>query len=288
VFDLRYHVVSLAAVFLALVLGIVIGAAIADPELADRAENQTLRAQVEDLRERLERERVRAERFRVAEAFVDSAYDALMEDRLAETRVLVVSVGAADDRADAVEAAIVDADGSVARTWALQLPSDAGAIARALAGRPALTRYADGDLAEVGRDFARELVAGGATPLLDALSSVLGRRVTGEFDRAVDATVVIRSAPPQRRELGDFVNGLYRGLDSAAPAVGAEFTSSRPSAVRVFARAGLATIDNVETEPGKVALAVLVAGGADGHYGVKETAENGVLPPIEPVVRPTE
>ena len=45
-FDFRYHVVSLTAVFLALVLGILVGVAIWDPELDRRIDNAALREQV--------------------------------------------------------------------------------------------------------------------------------------------------------------------------------------------------------------------------------------------------
>ena len=70
--------------------------------------------------------------------------------------------------------------------------------------------------------------------------------------------------------------------------MGAELTSTRPSAVRVFDGAGLATVDSIDTVPGKVALAVLLAGPGRprGNYGIKETAGDGVSPAVEPVGPP--
>jgi hypothetical protein len=43
----------------------------------------------------------------------------------------------------------------------------------------------------------------------------------------------------------------------------------------------LSTIDDVDTPSGKFALAVLLAGGPSGHYGMKQTAE-APLPRVEP------
>ena len=284
-FDLRYHVASLAAVFLALVLGMVIGAALSDPELADRTENQELRDEISRLNRRIEAADSRAEQGRAAEAFTEAAYDAVMNDRLAGERVLVVSVGAVDNRVSEASDAVRDADGLLARMRALKLPADGKPIASALDGRPALEGYlGDKHLFDLGRDLGRELVDGGSeTPLLDALSPVLVQQRRDTDGRAVDGVVVVRPAMPQQGPLGRFVQGLYEGLAGAANAVGAEVTAAQPSAILAFDRAGLATVDNLDTKPGKLALAVLLATGRAGNFGLEA---DRILPPVDPVEPP--
>ena len=285
-FDLRYHVASLAAVFLALVLGIVIGAAISDPGLADRTSKQALRDRIDRLNRQLDDAEARAEQGGAAESFAKEAYQALMHERLSERRVLLVSVGPVDDQAGEATAAVRDAGGTVARMRALQLPARLDPIETELRTRPALRGYVGADqLRDVGRDLARELVDGGETPLLDALAGVLVQERERRRDdgRPVDGVVVVRSAPPQTGVLAGFVTGLYEGLAGASRSVGVEFSSSRPSTIRVFDRAGLSTVDSIDTVPGKVALVVLLAGGRPGHYGLKETARDGIAPPIEPL-----
>ena len=285
-FDLRYHVVSIAAVFLALCLGIIIGVAISDPEpLADRAENLRLRNDVAELNRRLESAQNQLQQQRAADVFVDKAYDAVMAGRLANRRIVVISIGRVEDRVAEVTAAVGDAGGTIVRMRALTLPDDARPIESAIARRPALAGYSGADhLDDLGRDLGRELVDGGRTPLLDALNDVVVRQQEGSGDAAADAVVVVRSARPQAGELGRFLQGLYAGLASGAAAVGAELSAAKPSAVRVFSRADFSTVDNVDTKPGKVALAVLLAGGARGQYGTDaETATDGILPAIAPV-----
>ena len=49
-FDLRYHVASLAAVFLALIIGILVGVGISDRGLVDSAKTKFLQDEVEQLR----------------------------------------------------------------------------------------------------------------------------------------------------------------------------------------------------------------------------------------------
>ncbi|MGH3092476.1 MAG: copper transporter, partial [Gaiellaceae bacterium] len=43
------------------------------------------------------------------------------------------------------------------------------------------------------------------------------------------------------------------------------------------------SVDDVETAAGRLALALLLAGGEPGHYGIKETATDGVTPPVDAV-----
>ena len=283
-FDLRYHVASLAAVFLALLLGMIIGAAISDPGLADRTSKAELRQDIARLNRELDAADSRLEQGRAAEAFTEASYDAVMHNRLAGKRVLVVSVGSEGERVGETAEAIRDAGGTLARMRALKLPGDEAPVDGALDGHPALAGYVGGEhLFDVGRDLGRELVEGGETPLLDALSSVLVQQRRGRDAEPVDAVVVVRSAKPQTGSLAELVRGLYEGLASAATAVGAEVTGARPSAVLAFDRAGLATVDNVDTKPGKLALAVLLETGADGNYGLEGER---VLPPVEPVEPP--
>ena len=49
-FDLRYHVASLAAVFIALVLGILVGVGISGRGLIKESERAVLQNQIDDLR----------------------------------------------------------------------------------------------------------------------------------------------------------------------------------------------------------------------------------------------
>jgi hypothetical protein len=44
---------------------------------------------------------------------------------------------------------------------------------------------------------------------------------------------------------------------------------------------GISSVDNVDTPAGRVALAFVLAGGEPGHYGIKDSATDGVAPPVE-------
>jgi hypothetical protein len=94
--------------------------------------------------------------------------------------------------------------------------------------------------------------------------------------------VVVRSVKPQQGPTSQFLDGLYSGIAGAGtPAVGAEGSSARPSAIPAFSRRGLSTVDSVNKPFGKLALVLLLAGASPGHYGVRATASDGVVPPVD-------
>lgn len=283
-FDFRYHVASLAAVFLALIIGILVGVAISGTDLLSQGERRNLLRQIDDLRQQRDAERNRTREQEAATAFAEASYEAVMANRLRGLRIGTVFIGSIDeDLNTAVTDALRDADARVARVRAISVPLRMETLQQVLASRPALVRYrGDGQLAELGRELGREFVSGGQTPLWNALTGALVEERRGSGGIGLDAVVVARPAEPQQGPTARFLTGLYDGLEGGIPVVGVEALTSEHSAVDVFRRSGFSSVDDVDTIPGKVALAVLLAGGRPGHYGLKETAET-ILPPVEPV-----
>jgi hypothetical protein len=274
VFDFRYHVVSLAAVFLALVLGILVGVAISDPQLADRIDKRALQDRVSRLEGDVADAQARLQEQRAAEAYVARTYDAVMHDRLAGMRIAVLVVGSGDRiRADVVDA-IDAAGGSIVRIRSIRVPVADG-IEESLAP-------AQSSASAVGRELGSEFVSGAESPVWDELGEQLVLEQEGPFDGEVDGVVVARSADPQQGETARFLRGLYEGLEGAVPAVGVEETDTDPSLVPVLQRFDdFSTVNNVDSRVGRVTLAVLLAGGPVGHYGID--APDGVMPTVEPV-----
>jgi hypothetical protein len=171
------------------------------------------------------------------------------------------------------------------RYRALKVPIDPKALRAPLAARKQLAVYAGAQqLDKLGQALARELVAGGKTPLWDAVSSQIVEEVRGGSAGRVDGAIVIRAVSPQSGATARFLNGLYAGLASAGiPAVGVEAQNSVPTAVPAFTRANLSTVDNVDAPLGRLALVLLLGGSDPGHYGLGAVkAPDGLLPPIPP------
>ncbi|MCC6222447.1 MAG: copper transporter [Thermoleophilia bacterium] len=299
-FDLRYHVASLAAVFAALAVGIVIGVAIAS---GGTVEDTTQRIREDELAALRDQVEVQGERADVAERERDAAeelvrgvYPALVSGRLAGRAIAVLFLGPLDGGVRAaVERTLTDAGaGSPVRTTVLELPPDLAAVDERLAADPALAALAgEGARSALGAALGRELALGGEAPLWELLEATLVQERTGAFEDAVDAAVVVRSwTPGETDDVGEAARlaqaeelaaGVVRGLDEVRiPVVGVETSSAEPSTVDFFRELGVSIIDHVNTLAGRLSLAVVLAGGAAGHYGTKDGAE-GVAPAVEPV-----
>ncbi len=289
-FDLRYHVASLAAVFLMLVVGILIGVGISGRGFVDDAERKRLEGRIAGLEEDVEAANANADDFEqrqeAAENFVESAYPALAASRLQGKNIAILGLGPVDPTVNSVERAIEeDADGRVSRMRALELPLRVEAVEAALSGKPELGGYVgDEQLGNLGRDLGRELAAGGATPLWDALEPEIVEVREGGLAEPVDGVVVTRTAEPQAAESSRFLAGLYQGLGSAGvPVVGVDPSGVEQSAIPIFQRYRLSTVDGVDTPVGALAMLLVLADpDAAGDYGVRDTADR-ILPPIEPL-----
>jgi hypothetical protein len=268
-FDLRYHVASLAAVFLALVIGILVGVGISSGGFVQKGERRILNDKIDELERSLDAARARtgdlSRAQRAAATYVEESYPMFMADRLATRRVALVFVGPVDAEVrDLVERTLVDAGaGATLRLRALRVPVDTDAL---------------GGLLDV---------RGGKAPVWRLLSPQLVAERAGNEGLPADAVVVARSVAPQQGPTSRLLRGFYEGLAaSGVPAVGVETSQAAKTAVDAFDKASLSSVDFVDTEVGRLALALLLAGGRPGSYGLKQTATDGILPPIEAVAAP--
>ncbi len=299
-FDLRYHVASLAAVFLALVIGIVVGVGIADRGLVDKAQNDLLEQRIARLQNELDQARDQMARIaleqKAARSFIEDAYPALMGRRLKGRRIALVFIGSVDGKIrSSVEQTLADAGAPpVLRVRALRVPVNVADMDRKIASERGLERFVgderfddlgrgvNQDAELIGRALGEDLAVGGDPTLWDALAGQLVEERIGGGKRPVDGVVVYRSAARQHGDTASFLRGFYRGLASTdIPAIGVESSREDDSAVGVYRRFGISTVDDIDTSMGRLALALLLDGAKYGHYGLKPESRDGVLPPIE-------
>jgi hypothetical protein len=305
-FGLRYHVVSLAAVFVALAVGILLGVAISGrvTDAGEGLEEELLRDENSRLRDDVGAARAAEEaatqRGEATEQLLARAYPALMDGRLEGESVAVLFLGPTDGSLRAeVEGSLADADaGAPTHVISLEVPVDGADLGSALEGDELLAAYADedADFSDLGRELGRELVEDGEAPLWSALSSRLVEERTGNVTDPVDsAVVVVTWMPPEEEEELDeqaaddleattsLIEGLVGGLDSGGiPVVGVASSGAPPEVVELYREEGISSVDDVDAQAGRLALALLLAGAEPGHYGVGDDTD-GVVPPIEPL-----
>ena len=288
-FDLRYHVASLTAVFVALVIGILVGVGLSGKGFVNDAERDNLTSQIAGLQSQVDAAGQSLESAgRIREALkrlADEAYPVVVPGRLKGKRVAVLFVGPIDrSMAFTISQAVGDSGGTIVRTRSIGVPIDAKAVHDALGRQPSLRQLQGlAHLDDLGKALGAELASGGKTPLWDALGEVILLERKGLSAPPADAVVVVRSAAPQRGATKALLAGIYSGLARAgAPAVGVQASGSGPSPIPAFELAGLSTVDSVDTSAGRLGLALLLSGAEPGDYGVNDTAGDGILPPIPP------
>ncbi|MEA2141689.1 MAG: hypothetical protein QOI64_119 [Solirubrobacteraceae bacterium] len=278
-FDFRYHALTLVAVFVALVIGLLLGVAIGDQGLVSGAEQdlrQSLRGDV--TKARAEAQALRDE-LAVHREYEEQTFVPLVAGHLDNRRIALIFVGARDDRVfRGVRDAVVAGGGELSFVTTLRAPLELDALARLAVG----TRYEDIAqepelLGDLGERIGEQIIQGGR--LIGTLRPELLSSSNGELT-AVEGVVIARSPAADRLEgaaaqhAKSFVDGLTRGLRLArAPAVGVEQRATDPSQVRWYVEHELASVDNVDQVAGMASLVFALAGEADGHYGVKSTAD---------------
>jgi Copper transport outer membrane protein, MctB len=281
-YSARYHAYSLIAVFIALGVGIVIGAGFGQDLVSSTSQSleESLEGDLEDAR--AEADELSAELDRERE-FAESIYPALVDGLLEGERVEVIALGGLpDDLSDDIEAAIDPTGGSLAQVAVVREPPQVEELAASLDGTQFARVDRDPELLEdLGRLAGRQLVEGGR--LLPEIREQFLSRVSGE-PAEVDDVVLVRDSPDEvSEEEAEATERLEAGLldgiaESGVPVVAVERTDTADSSVPTFDAVDIPTVDSVDLVSGQVAM-VYVLLGAEGNFGVKPTADQ-LLPDV--------
>jgi hypothetical protein len=281
-YSARYHATSLIAVFLALAVGILIGAEFGGDALTETRKNleQSLVGNLQDARSRADD--LSGELGRVNE-FDEKVYPVLTRDRLLGKRFAVIAMGGLPGEiTSAVEDAIGPTGATLVGVGVVREPVDMGGLATELSEtRFAEIRTESDQLTELGVGVGRQIVIGGTLPEL--VRGQLFSRASGEFG-ALDGVIVVRSQPEsmgpvQRSTANQLESALLAGITATrVPAVGVESTTTEPSSISFFQSNDLSTVDDIDNTAGELAL-VLALGGAEGSFGVKSSADR-LLPDL--------
>src|ERR1700742_1047054 len=192
-YSARYHATSLIAVFLALAVGILIGAEFGGDALTQTRKNlenslvgnlQDARSHVEDLNGELGH----------ADEFDEKVYPVLTRDRLQGKRIALIAFGGLPGEiTSAVEDALGPTGAKLVGVGVVREPVDTTNLAEELANtRFSELRAETEQLTELGVGVGRQIVIGGSLPEL--VRGNLFSRASGEFG-TLDAVIVVRDQP---------------------------------------------------------------------------------------------
>jgi hypothetical protein len=281
-YSARYHATSLIAVFLALAIGVVIGAALGGDTINNTRKDleQSLTGNLEDARNHAEELSVELGQ---SNEFADEVYPVLVRSDMSGMRIGVVAIGGLPGEiSGAIDDAIAPAGGRLVAVGVVREPVDL----LSLSGDLSKTRFADIEenpdtQTEFATGVGRQLVLGGN--LLERVRGHLFSRASGNF-RTLDGLIVVRDQPQdmgplQRSTATRIESALLDGVSTTrVAAVGVEATDAEPSSISFFQTNDLASVDDVDQSAGKLAT-VLALLGAEGSFGVKGSADQ-LLPDL--------
>jgi len=276
-YSARYHATSLIAVFLALAVGILIGAEFGGDALTQTRKNlenslvgnlQDARSRVEDLNGELGH----------ANEFDEKVYPVLTRDRLQGQRIALIAFGnLPSEITSAVEDALGPTGAKLVGVGVVREPVDTSSLAEELSA----TRFSEvatdpEEMNELGTGVGRQIVIGGTLP--EVVRGGLFSHASGEFG-PLDAVIVVRDQPEgmgpvQRSTANALETSMVRGMSATgAPTIGVESTTTEPSSIGFFQANELSSVDDVDTTAGQLAL-VYALSGSEGSFGVKSSADH--------------
>jgi hypothetical protein len=313
VIDFRYHLVSIVSIFLALAVGILLGAGPLQEDLGKTLSNQvsTLRKEKDVLRSQLEQANAQVD---ASDKFVTAVAPALTESRLGGRSAVVVTLPGTDAAlVTGVTKALTSSGATVSGTVEVQdawtdpaKRSFRDQLLTSLAPLVGLEEASGSLDSRMGTLLARALVVDRVSdadqPSTSATQALTGLKEAGlasfEGDGPAPATLAVVVAPApddklssDRREadLAAWV-ALAGQLDSASNGtvvVGDEAGGTSGGLVTALraddgVAAKVSTVDDIAAAMGRIALVYALRqqmAGEAGQYGVGESA-SALLPPL--------
>lgn len=276
---------SLAAVFVALAVGLLLGVTIGDTELLSNVRGDLERSLSADLAEARHENASLEKQLDQQNEFARAAYPQMVAGRLNGRRVaLIGSAGTTGDVLDPLTGAVEPAGGTVAYSAELVAEPRYQQLAAALDAEELIdsSKPTPKQTERLGVAVGRRLVRGRDLPQLRRFAF---RRLSGDFGRVklfafAHRQPVAPKTDPGRR-LDAFERGVVSGLArDAQRVVGVEVVANDPSSIKWYNSLGLSSVDNIEQYAGHYSF-VMVLDGAKGDYGVKRTAD-AIVPPVAP------
>jgi len=277
-YNLRYHIASLVAVFLALMVGLLLGTIVAERGVLD-AQREALVAGLErDFDDLLKRNTELSEKNSAMLEFLTASLPGLTAGRLEGRQVIVVTSEADAETYEAIAETIRAAGGSPVN---IVLMYEGLGLTRAettAALSPLFDIAGEGLRSSVVTSLAGEWSASGPRPVTSALmaAGVLGGDVLPEAAGAQGiVTLAAWDNVPDRAGLELAEQMGLRNL----PAVGIEVIGTKTGLASAAAELELSAVDHFGTPEGAYSLVAMLSGQAQGYFGTADAAE-GRFPSI--------
>ena len=273
----RYHVTTIAAIFLALGVGIVIGSSFVQSQIVDR---QTKRLEALGQQFNREIEPLRASNNQYG-AFIEAITPLIIANRLAGIRVALIQTGDYPETVRTVReileraGAHVESETVIAKDFTNKAVDHLPEIVRSIAAKTPPPADAAGLLSVLAEALGKP----GRQNEVEALAVADLVETSGDYSRPVSFVVLIGGAELKRGSRAETVDlpliNVLKPLVNTVIAV--EPAAAEVSYIEALRGADIPTVDNADSDIGRISV-VLALQGTAGDYGIKQTARGGALP----------
>ena len=256
--DLRYHLISLISVFLALAIGILLGVAMADRGVV----SGRVQAEITSIQQQLDRQQrqIGRQNAQIAEqeGMLEGMSEAMIADRLQGEAVALITGPYADpDVSGAVQGDLDAAGANIVKVESLDPPEPAEIT------------------------ILETTSPQGTTPLEDEYTAFAREILTGEVEDTPEIVIFVGGGEVPEGAPSDTRNALDAAqaqmfevwLDAGVRVVGAEPLRAGHSEVQLFQDVGIPSVTNADEPAGRAAIIeCAVAEDCEGTYGTKGAA----------------
>lgn len=274
----RYHVVTLVGIFLALGVGMIIGGSYVQGPIVE-----TLSRRLESLNQQFSKEvaPLREANKRLADGLA-ATRPLLTHGKLTGKTVVLVQTGDYPAALQGLNDAFMEAGAAAVYRVKLSSTASERLAVRADELRTQLKLSTDGDEKAAGqvlRALAAAIYRSASSQTRDVFSAANLAEWDGDFARQADYIVLVGGSLEDNESR---IRAIDIPLIGALKVLGAIVAAAEPSDagasyMGALANTGISTVDNAETELGRIAL-VLALISERGDYGIKRSARSGLLP----------
>ncbi|HZK18476.1 MAG TPA: copper transporter [Clostridia bacterium] len=287
IIDLKYHIATLVAVFLALGLGIFIGNTLLgsdavleqQQQIADSLERQleeirTENKIIEDRANRLELE------YGAQKSFAKEVFPLLVNERIMGKNLAIIETnpyGFPEGLAETLKVAGAKVTSSTTVLNGLELGENKEQILSELGIKDIksseIEKYIAGQIAQ-------GIHMGDNMAVLNYLAQNNLIEIQGDYGIALDGVIIIGGCNVEEENKSKIIDVpvIDYFKNNMITVYGVEESNLSYSYMGAYQNKRISTVDNIDTIPGQLALVLLIEG-KTGHYGIKPTAQQ-LIPAI--------
>jgi hypothetical protein len=276
----RYHLLTIAAVFLALALGVLIGIGLTDSGTINTSQTGLVSDIEQDLNELRSENNALSHERAINLRFQEDTFPYIVRARLEGKKIAILASSVTgDDIQRRLTSAIHGAGGQVVSTTVMNsrfsVPALTEKVKTEMKNDPAYSTVNESSVINLlATQLARDISKAGGTKTLTALQGVLIDSMNGRYDIPVDSVVIItRADDEQTPAYSDLEKKMLLSLkELGVLAVGCEPSDAPRSEIPLFQALDVSSVDNLDSRIGQVSLVYLLAG-EKGAFGIKPTAD---------------